>query len=330
MNSIASIVKENTGLKIEPKPLSVFKVASANTWINEASKRPSPKKLFGSLWNSGELSVLFADTGVGKTMLAVQIADCISSGKQFLPFANESEPQKILYIDFELTDKQFQIRYTNKETGTMHVFNENFLRAEIQSEEEISDEIVMTSIESEVLKTGAKCIVIDNITYLKNETEKGRNALPLMKQLNLLKKKHELSILVLAHTPKRDGTRPIFLTDLYGSVMIANFIDGAFAIGRSCDGANFRYIKQLKCRSDEIEFHSENVAFIELVKSGNMMQFTFNDFTTEEQHLKQVSNSEKDQLINRIHELADKGKTQREIATEIDRSIGFVNKYLKQ
>lgn len=330
MNRIEAIIKENTGVKIESKISSVFKVNTANVWMKEASERPMPKQLFGSLWNTGELSVLFADTGVGKTILAVQIADGISSGKSFLPFTNESQPQKILYIDFELTDKQFQIRYTNKETGAMHVFNDNFLRAEIHSEDEISDEIVMASIENEVIKTGAKCIVIDNITYLKNETEKGRNALPLMKQLNQLKKKYSLSILVLAHTPKRDGTRPIHLTDLYGSVMIANFIDGAFAIGRSCDGANFRYIKQLKCRSNEVEYHLENVAFIELIKSDNMMQFCFNDFTTEEQHLKQVTKNEKTELIERIHELNDKGKTQREIADEIDRSIGFVNKHLKQ
>lgn len=309
---------------------SVLKVASANKWINDASKRPMPKKLFGGLWHSGELSVLFADTGVGKTILAVQIADGVSSGNSKEPFTNESEAQKILYIDFELTDKQFQMRYTNKETGKMHVFNDNFLRAEVNSDEEISDEIIMASIEDEVIKTGAKVIVIDNITYLKNETEKGRNALPLMKHLNQLKKKYSLSILVLAHTPKRDGTRPIHLTDLYGSVMIANFIDGAFAIGRSSDGANFRYIKQLKCRSDEVEFHSENVAFMELVKDNNMIQFTFNDYNTEEQHLKQVSNSEKNELIDRIHSLADSGKTQREIAKEIDRSIGFVNKHLKQ
>jgi RecA-family ATPase/Trp operon repressor len=330
MTVAEQIVKEFAPTDNGIKYRSVMKVASANHWMNEASKRAMPKKLFGSLWHSGELSVLFADTGVGKTMLAVQIADGVSSGKSIEPFTNEAEAQKILYIDFELTDKQFQMRYTNRETGKMHLFNDNFLRAEINSDEEISDEIIMASIEDEVIKTGAKVIVIDNITYLKNETEKGRNALPLMKHLNQLKKKHGLSILVLAHTPKRDGTRPIHLTDLYGSVMIANFIDGAFAIGRSSDGANFRYLKQLKCRSDEVEFHSENVAFIELIKSDSMIQFTFNDFTTEEIHLKQVTNNEKNELIDRIHSLADKGMTQREIAKEIDRSIGYVNKHLKQ
>ena len=330
MKQLEAIVNEYTDLAINTPTKSIFEVETANKWILDASKIPSPKQLFGSLWNSGELSVLFADTGVGKTILAMQIADCVTTGRQWLPFTNESEAQKLLYIDFELTSKQFQIRYTDKETGAMHRFNDNFLRAEINCDEEISDEVIMFSIEAEIIRTGAKCLVIDNITYLKNETEKGRNALPLMKHLNHLKKKYNLSILVLAHTPKRDGANPIALTDLYGSVMIANFIDGAFAIGRSNGGTNYRYIKQLKCRSSEIEYHAENAPFIELVKSNNMMQFVFNDFGTEEQHLRKITGKEKGDLINKVHELKDNGKTQRDIAKELNISLGLVNKYLKQ
>ena len=35
--------------------------------------------------------------------------------------------------------------------------------------------------------SGAKVLIIDNITYLKTETENAKNALPLMKQLKDLK-----------------------------------------------------------------------------------------------------------------------------------------------
>ena len=41
------------------------------------------------------------------------------------------------------------------------------------------------SIESIVIETGAKILIIDNLTYLNTENEKARNALPLMKHLNL-------------------------------------------------------------------------------------------------------------------------------------------------
>lgn len=322
------IIEEQTGFAI--KPASVFTVKPASQWMNEASIRPMPKSLFGGLFKTGELVVFFADTGIGKTILAVQIANNVSRGISEPPFVNESEPQITLYIDFELTDKQFQIRYTSPDNGAMYEFNHNFLRAEVQSDEDITDEMIMESIESQVIQTGATCLVVDNISYLKNETDKGRNALPLMKQLNHLKKKYGLSILVLAHTPKRDGTRPIHLSDLYGSSQIANFVDGAFAIGRSSDGNNFRYLKQLKSRTGEVEFHADNVINLELIRHDNMLQFIFNEFGREDQHLKQESRGEKDELIERIKELSEKGLSQRKIAEQIDRSVGFVNKILKQ
>jgi predicted ATP-dependent serine protease len=327
MAVIDEIVKEHTGIAIEAK--SVFKVNSANRWMQEAAARPTPKKLFGGLWVEGELSILYADTGIGKTILAVQIADNISSGKELLPFENETEAQKILYVDFELTDKQFQMRYTDKETMKMHHFSDNFLRAEISFDDEVSEEMIMQAIENEILTKQVKVLIVDNITYLNGETEKGRHALPLMKQLNQLKKQYGLSILVLAHTPKRDESRPIILNDLYGSKMISNFIDGAFAIGRSNEAQNLRYIKQVKCRSSEMEYFSENVILVELVKSDCMIHFEFVDFSNEALHLKQFSQSEDSELTNKIFELSGQGYTQRKIADEIGRSVGYVNKFLK-
>jgi hypothetical protein len=59
-------------------------------------------------------------------------------------------------------------------------------------------------------------LIIDNLTYLRDETENARNALPLMKFLKELKSKHGLSILALAHTPKRDSSKPLGRNDLQG------------------------------------------------------------------------------------------------------------------
>ena len=56
-------------------------------------------------------------------------------------------------------------------------------------------------------------MIIDNLTYLKNETEKAKDALPLMKHLKALKRKYGLSILALAHTPKRDATKQLSRND---------------------------------------------------------------------------------------------------------------------
>ena len=62
------------------KPESFIR-KTANEWIEEAKNKPAPKMLFSEFWHEGELCILFSDTNLGKTILAVQIADSIASGK---------------------------------------------------------------------------------------------------------------------------------------------------------------------------------------------------------------------------------------------------------
>ena len=72
----------------------------------------SKHMLFSEFWLEGELCMLFADTNLGKSMLAVQLGDSISRGVAIPGFRLEATPQKVLYIDFELSDKQFEVRYS--------------------------------------------------------------------------------------------------------------------------------------------------------------------------------------------------------------------------
>lgn len=86
---------------------------SANDWLDASCHQPAPKQLFGDLWCEGDVTILFADTGRGKSPLAVQIADYISSGSITgnFPFPTTT-PQKVLYFDFELGTRSFGKRYS--------------------------------------------------------------------------------------------------------------------------------------------------------------------------------------------------------------------------
>ena len=75
---------------------SIFVSKPTSEWILEASLRPVPKMLFSEFWFEGELCVLFADTNVGKSILAVQIGNSISKGKAIEGFKLEAEKQKVL------------------------------------------------------------------------------------------------------------------------------------------------------------------------------------------------------------------------------------------
>lgn len=285
----------------------LFTVKTASRWIEQAKTRPIPKMLFGKFWFEGEICILFADTNLGKSILAVQIGNSISRGEQIHGFLLEAEKQPVLYCDFELSDKQFENRYSiNFEQH--YSFDENFFRVEINPDATIPEtqtfeDYLNHSLERSITETGAKILIIDNLTYLKNETEKAKDALPLMKHLKALKNKYGLSILALAHTPKRDLSKPITRNDLQGSKMLINFCDSSFSIGESSNDKNTRYIKQIKARNTEIIYDTENVCICHIEKPYNFLQFEFLNYGTEREHLKQISESEKSEIENSIKDL---------------------------
>ncbi|RKD90420.1 AAA family ATPase [Mangrovibacterium diazotrophicum] len=320
--------------------IGLFAVKSANNWIEQAKHTPIPLMLFGEFWHQNEVCILFADTNLGKSILAVQIANSISRGSQIPGFKLEAPSQKVSYFDFELSAKQFEARYSIKNEALQifeqhYTFSPNLIRIEIDPEAEMPNEqtfedYLFESLEQSIIHSGAKVLIIDNITYLKTATETAKDALPLMKQLIALKNKYKISILALAHTPKRDLSKPITRNDLQGSKMLINFVDSCFAIGESHIDKNLRYLKQIKARNTEIVYDTENVAVCQIQKQCNFLQFEFIDFGAERKHLREITEKDRSTLIEKAKELSQQGKTQRDIASELGLSVGAVNKYLKK
>lgn len=311
----------------------LFTVKTASRWIEQAKTRPIPKMLFGEFWFEGELCILFADTNLGKSILAVQIGNSISKGEQIRGFQLETPKQLILYFDFELSDKQFENRYSIK-FEQHYSFDNNFIRVEINPdatipENQTFEDYLNHSLERSITETGAKVLIIDNLTYLKNETEKAKDALPLMKHLKALKNKYGLSILALAHTPKRDLSKPITRNDLQGSKMLINFCDSSFSIGESHSDKNLRYLKQIKQRNTEQIYDAENVCICQIDKPDNFLLFEFVNFGKEWEHLKQHTEKDKENLNEKVIELNQQGRSLREIGVELGISHMKVSRILK-
>lgn len=304
----------------------LFLCRPVTDWINEAKALDVPPQLFFEFWYAKELTILFASAGVGKTILAYQIADNLSKNGY-----------KVLYIDFELSPLQVLLRYSvlrDKKYENPYEWSENFLRAEINPDADIPDNVkfedyIMQRIEAYVKQTGATVLVVDNITFFRDEQEKAKDALKLMKQLNTLKRNLNLSILVLAHTPKRDNTRPITRNDISGSSMIINYADSAFGIGESTQGSDVRYLKQVKPgRYGAMVYDANNIAVYRIAKPFNFTHYEFIDFGREADHLRIISEtSERNEVIGQLHQ---SGKSLRQIAQEVGISQTGVSKILKK
>jgi len=260
--------------------------------------------LFDHFWYEGEVCILFADTNVGKSILAVQIGNSIAKGEPIKGFELGVQQLRVIYFDFELTEKQFENRYS-EDYKNHYVFHENFYRSEMNPDFDMPENVkfedyLYYSLENEVIDKKASVLIIDNLTFLKDETEKAKDALPLMKKLKALKNKFNLSLLILAHTPKRDQTKPITKNDLSGSRMLMSFCDSSFAIGESTEDKSLRYLKQIKVRNGEHVYDSDNVVVCQIDKPINFLGFEYLKRGSEQEYLKPVSSSDKAELENEI------------------------------
>lgn len=299
-----------------------FRCRTANECLRAAKTQTIPKRLYGSLIFENELTLLFADTGVGKTILAVQIANDISMS------------EKVLYFDLELTEKQFQGRYSDNYEKEFE-FNSNFLRVDFKRKFELPnnvtyEEYFISSLKNLIVQTGAKVVIIDNMTRLiSGDTDQAKSAKPLMDSLNNLKFDFDLTLILLEHTKKVNPNRPIQLNDLQGSKMKANFADSIFAIGKSSKDKNIRYVKQLKVRSCEMEHDSDNVIEYLIVKENSFIHFNHTGYGYESEHLMQEVEMDRPTLTYHAKTLCKQGFSYRKAGIELGVSKSTVERLVK-
>lgn len=313
---------------LEPSTIEVKQSTprTAAQRMMEAKNQEPIKSLLGGIWYTGELHILFGDNNTGKSIWATQIADCISKGKNvFNILPNETPASKVLFYDFELSDKQFEKRYMNG-TGQpydfsdhLHIDNINFQELYEANPNMNTDDLIINKIETDILQLKPNVVIIDNMTYLKTETtQEAKVALELIRKLNQLKRKYDISILVISHTPKIKGGMPITNNDLAGSKNLSNLVDSISAIGKSTRGKDEKYIKLIKCRSGEKVFDTDNVISVRITKDDCFLGFEYLDCENEFEHLKDQQKErariEQEELKAEAIRLHSEDKSYREIA----------------
>ena len=331
---------------------NLFIAKTFNQTIKEAMDMKIPNMLFSEFIFESDLTILFASAGVGKTMLAIQIAESIAKGTSIEGFVNESKPQRVLYLDFELSMKQLEGRYCEvslvddkKVWFNQYQWHDNLIRITFNSEVDARVDVdsVFESILAHAHNNNAKVIFIDNITWIaKQGLETSKDAGLLMKKLDKLKKEHNFTLVVLAHTPKKYTWSPMELIDLAGSMQLANFCDSVFAINFSKLGKSYRYLKQVKCRFTENKYHSKNVITAQITKvdpnfTGYQIEEPDEENILEANHLESKNITaiySEEQIKTNKEKAQEKIKENptiscRVLADEIDVSHETANKYLK-
>jgi len=299
---------------------NMLAIKSANQTLSDAALLPDPIFLYAPLIVQGEITIFFGDTGIGKTILSVMIAIYIA------------KKHKLLYVDLELTDKQFEKRYRN-EDGNHFNFPGNFFRATNEILKELPNDIsyeefFIKSLKDRIREFSTEVVVLDNLTKICSSTDSAKSTIPIMNALSALKFEEGITFLVLEHNKKVEEWRPISLNDLQGSKMKSNFADSVFTIGRSAYDKNIRYIKQLKVRSGELVYDEENVLVCELTTSSGYLGFSEIGYQNERELLKQQDSNSYEDKIAEVLQLKARGMSNVQIARQMGRSEGTIRNWL--
>jgi replicative DNA helicase len=331
--NVGKLIEFNTPLKGYEMPIV----------MNMAEQATTKDLLIGSLIKVEDVAILFSGPENGKSVLGIQMADKISRGESMFDglLRNECGQKKVLYFDFELTLSDYKNRYIDA-AGNKYPFlgDEWFFR--VGNDDKNPKTFVEIANNMERILTRSvelhqpNVVFVDNITAMSNgSTADAEVSKKIMDLLLQLKKKYKLTVIVLAHTPKRyDISKPLSLADLAGSSLLAAYADSIIAIGRSKMGNNVKYLLQLKVRSGTKIHDEQNVIQVAIEKEGAFLQFKTLEEPTgrESDHLmNKYDASIDDEMIKQIMILYNQGKSYQNIKDELNLSLSrqYIGRLIK-
>lgn len=286
-----------------------FIVETANKALADGLAEKPARRLFGDFIFEAEVTICFADSNIGKSILCMQIADGISKGQPIIAgMPNEAGAMRVGYIDFELKARQFARRYSDYSTGEIHEFNDNLLRIRVKRPKCKGSELVATYIAHlrEIIQEHKiEMLMLDNLTAMVGDMTKGEDAQDVITSLQELAEEG-VTILVISH-PKKGVSKGEDLNkyglqkdDMLGSSVLGHLTDAMFALGQNAAEHDVVYAKNLKDRNTA---KSDAVAVFERSKEGAFLGFTFKEWSTESKQTKKMSEEDQERLKIEIKHL---------------------------
>lgn len=254
--------------KWKPKPPRKKPLFEPAKKIEEGRSTRPLLPLFGDLWSEREVAVLAGETGVGKSVLAVQLAELLARGR----LSPGLTAKRVLYVDLEHTTNQFEDRYSaprhvhRPARRIRYQFSKRFQRVvpgfDQTPEPKFGGNVgryFCNELGRAVDLYNADIAIVDNLSFLMMGGRGSAAAERAMLALRTVTRAftRPVSILVTACLRPRSTPGPIELRDLAGSTRVAELADTVFTLGRSHVSEDLRYLKHLKSRTGNITLTHE-------------------------------------------------------------------------
>lgn len=284
--------------------------------------------LAGEFWHEGELGILVGQAGVGKSALAVQIALGVATGKTTAPGLEVGlEPQTVLILDHENDDRDIRSRITVEFDVPSNIW-----RADISPDVALENlDGYLTHLESLIQSLGSSVIIIDNIAWLtfgSSQQDIHKEASALMRGLMRLRKKLDVSILVIAHRNKTDQGY-LDISSIAGSSNVTRFVPSVFGIAHFPTDETKLYLKQIKFGRGRPAKWTTNSVLVGTLQMENYLKvITEATEVVRERDLFQESGGSKSDMVREL--LRESRMTDGQIAEQLDVSKQLVNRLRKE
>jgi AAA domain len=174
----------------------------------QALDLPPRKKLLGDWFAEGDLGIIFAFRGVGKTWFGMALAEALSGGRKFGDWQAPSSVG-VLYIDSEMPADLMENRSTGLQTNDKFaILNHEALFHLTGKTLNIADPEVQAAITRHCLETKRKVLVIDNLSTAffgmkENEADSWEKVLPWL----LTMRRHRIAVILIHHAGRSGEMR---------------------------------------------------------------------------------------------------------------------------
>jgi len=256
--------------------------------------------LLGKLIHEGDLVMLYAARGVGKTQIAMSISVALAAGRPFLRW-QPPKPVKVLYLDGEMAGSVMCDRLAKFVTDDMPesiainlmIFNPDLL-GDDQPLPNLSERLDQLRVE-EMLTSDVKLVVVDNIScWVRSGDENDASSWESMASWTLSLRRRGIAVLLVHHEGKKGGSprgtskredlldlvvnlkRPADYSPSQGATFIWNVTKGRHLFG--VDAEDLR----VSLETDEDGFFTWDYSGEDVTKEAKMLEL----------HSQQMSNAE--------------------------------------
>lgn len=304
------------------KYIAAYRNKNSNISPTEDVTCLSNKKVFGDFIHEGEIAILFSGAGIGKSQLAMDIAQAVAEDNPIHALSDKAHIQMpVLYMSSEDMRTAFNTRYNMHWPKNLEFLNFRHYETVEECLDEISEKI--ESINSSCL------IIIDSITSIfdnrisPNKVLFFMNILKVMQQEFAKNNKH-LTFLITSHTASEsENKKKVDCSEMSGGINWHRLADSNMALTKNPENG-YRYLESKKRRNRE----DDHLTYVMKLQKNPHLHFQYVKTLGDEKNKKggKVYRSEADKMKR----LAANGLSISEIANKMGRDPKTVKKILNK